>query len=112
VKVQCTITCDLLVIKLKRRFLDHELMNALGIIYPQYWLQPNCESTFVNHLSLIKQHYYISQNLGVDNNWVFEAIPSEILDLQISLFKLTMKSHVSKAMVERKDENPMIRLWC
>jgi hypothetical protein len=35
-KVQCTIFCDLLVIELKWRFLDHELMDALGIIYPQY----------------------------------------------------------------------------
>ncbi len=33
VKVQCTVICDLLVIELERRFLDHELMNALGIIY-------------------------------------------------------------------------------
>jgi hypothetical protein len=33
VKVQCIIACDLLVIELERRFLDHELMNVLGIIY-------------------------------------------------------------------------------
>jgi hypothetical protein len=36
VKVQCTTTCDLLVLELEHRFLDHELMNVLGIIYPQY----------------------------------------------------------------------------
>jgi hypothetical protein len=53
-KVQCTIAYDLLVIKLERRFPNHELKNVLGIIYPQYWLQLDCESTFVDHLSLIK----------------------------------------------------------
>jgi hypothetical protein len=33
-KVQCTIAHDLLVIELEWKFLDHELINALGIIYP------------------------------------------------------------------------------
>jgi hypothetical protein len=32
-KAHCTIACDLLVIELERRFPNHELMNALGIIY-------------------------------------------------------------------------------
>jgi len=36
VKAQCTDAYDLLVTKLKQRFLNHELMNVLGIIYPQY----------------------------------------------------------------------------
>jgi len=38
VKAQCTntTTCDLLVTKLEQKFSDHELMNAFGIIYPQY----------------------------------------------------------------------------
>jgi hypothetical protein len=38
VKAQCTIACDLLIMDLECRFLDHELMNILGVIYPQYWL--------------------------------------------------------------------------
>jgi hypothetical protein len=33
-KTQCIISYDLLVIELMRRFLNHELMNVLGIIYP------------------------------------------------------------------------------
>jgi hypothetical protein len=33
VKAQCIVARDLLVIELERRFLDHELMNAFGIIY-------------------------------------------------------------------------------
>ncbi len=36
VKVQCTIVYDLLVTKLKQMFPNQELMNALGIIYPQH----------------------------------------------------------------------------
>jgi len=90
---------------------NHELKNALGIIYPQYWLQLDCESTFVNHLSLIKQHYYISQKPSVESKWVFNAFSREILDLQTSFFKLTMKNQASKAMAEFRDENPVAKLW-
>jgi hypothetical protein len=111
-KARCIVVCDLLVTKLKQRFPIHELMNVFGIIYPQYWLQPNHESTFVDHLSIIKRHYYISQKLGVDRRWVSKALSKEILDLQTSLFKLTMKSQASKAMVEPRDENPVTKLWC
>jgi hypothetical protein len=37
-KVQCIVACDLLVLELEQKNLDYELMNALGIIYPQYWV--------------------------------------------------------------------------
>ncbi len=57
VKTQCTTIFDLLVTKLEQRFPNHELMNALGVIYPQYWLQLDCESTFTIHLNVIKQLY-------------------------------------------------------
>jgi hypothetical protein len=29
-------TYDLLVTELEHRFLDHELMNVFGVVYPQY----------------------------------------------------------------------------
>jgi hypothetical protein len=38
IKVPCIVAYDLVVFKLEQRVLDHELMNDLGIIYPQYWL--------------------------------------------------------------------------
>ncbi len=69
-KVQCTIACDLLVRELEGKFLNHELMNVLGIIYSQYWLQTNSEFTFVDHLALIKQHYGIKKKVGIDGKWV------------------------------------------
>jgi hypothetical protein len=65
VKDQCTATCDLLVLELEQRFPNHELMNVLGIIYPQCSLQPNCESTFMDHFALIKHHYRISKKLAL-----------------------------------------------
>jgi hypothetical protein len=38
INVQCIVACDVLVLELEHKFLDSELMNALGIIYPQYWV--------------------------------------------------------------------------
>jgi len=37
---------DVLVLELEQRFPDHELMNVLEIIYPQYW----CCNLMVNFL--------------------------------------------------------------
>jgi hypothetical protein len=37
-KAQCVVACDLLVIELECKFLNHELMDIFGVIYPQYWL--------------------------------------------------------------------------
>jgi hypothetical protein len=46
-KVQGIVACDLLIIELECKFLDHKLMtNVIGVIYPQYWFRLNCESTF------------------------------------------------------------------
>jgi hypothetical protein len=35
-KTHCAISCDLLIIELKHRFLDHEWMNVFMVIYPRY----------------------------------------------------------------------------
>ncbi len=64
----------------------------------------------MNHLSLIKSHYCISQKLGVNGKWVFEALIRKILDLQNSLLKLTMKGQLSKAMIKPKDKNSMTKV--
>jgi hypothetical protein len=38
INIQCIVAYDLVVLELEQRFLDHELMDDLGIIYPRYWL--------------------------------------------------------------------------
>jgi hypothetical protein len=35
-KAQCIAACDLSIIELEHRFLNHELMNSLRVIFPQY----------------------------------------------------------------------------
>jgi hypothetical protein len=35
-----------LIFELKRQFPNHDLMNAIGIIYLQYWLNPHDDEMF------------------------------------------------------------------
>ncbi len=65
----------------------------------------------MDHLSLIKRKYYISQKLGVENKWVFKALSKEILDLQTFFFKLTMNNLASKVMAKPRNENLVTKLW-
>ncbi len=78
--------------ELEWRFSDHELMNVLEIIYPQHWLWPNCESTFVDHFAWIKKHYCISNKVGTNGKWFFKPLSKETLDLRSSLFKWPWKN--------------------
>jgi hypothetical protein len=86
-------------------------MNVIGIIHSQYWLQPNSEFTFVDHLALIKQHYCISKKVGIDGKWVSKHFRGHI-GLHNYSFMLTMKYQAFKIMVEPKDENLVTKLWC
>ncbi len=56
-KCQCVIVVEILVTKLESHFHDSKLMNALGILYPQFWMQPNVELCFSLDLSVIKKQY-------------------------------------------------------
>jgi hypothetical protein len=37
-KTQCFAIINILVIKLDQHFANSKLMNALGIVYPQFWM--------------------------------------------------------------------------
>jgi len=40
VKNQCTYVVKGLILELDKRFRAQKFMNATGIVYPQYWVQP------------------------------------------------------------------------
>ncbi len=40
---------------LHRRYPTHEVMNATCIIYLQYWLQLNVATTFLGHLTNLRE---------------------------------------------------------
>ena len=50
-----------LVEQLSCRFPFAGLMDALRIIYLQYWLDPNYDTNFERHVWILKEHYGISK---------------------------------------------------
>jgi hypothetical protein len=52
------------------------------------------------------------KQLGTSGSCVFEPLSNETLDPQTSLFKMTLKTQVSKAMEKYKNENPITKLHC
>jgi hypothetical protein len=117
VKGQCKATAELLISQLDKRFSNSEIMEALHVVFPQYWQQEKCDEFFPMHLQVIKDWF---SNLkvamfGVGNEkepkQVGALLDSRALDVQAVLFKLTMKSHTAKAMENPDSSNPVTRMW-
>jgi hypothetical protein len=36
----------------------------MGIVHPQYWLQPNCDDSSTKHIKTLKAWYYEPKILG------------------------------------------------
>jgi hypothetical protein len=53
-KGQCAAAVELLISQLDRGFPNYEIMEALGIVFSQYWLQDKCDELFHVHLQVIK----------------------------------------------------------
>jgi hypothetical protein len=56
-----------LVQDLEIRFLAHGVMNVLGIVYPQFRVQSECDATFVKHLQVITLVFCLGKTHKVDN---------------------------------------------
>ena len=117
VKAQCRDAAEMLSRELDFRFPEVELMNSLAVVFPQYWLQPNCDDLFPLHVKTLRAHFAVVRkvNFGTkkqpDFQQVDPLVDGRLLGLQMSLFKLTMKSHAEAAMGEPRDQNPLTKLW-
>jgi len=47
-------------------FLAHGVMDALGIVYPQYWLQLDCDGSFAKHFEIFKMIFCYNQTHKVN----------------------------------------------
>jgi hypothetical protein len=56
-KRQCSKAATNFIFELERRFLARELLNAIEVIYLQYWLIPKAGTTFSSHLAIIQAHF-------------------------------------------------------
>ncbi len=108
---QCSIVANMLIIKLDQHFVDFELINAFGIVYPQFWMQFDADFSFSLHMVLIKKHYCEATKVKPSLLQVAKPFDANLLDLQMCIFKYTMKMQVPKVMAKPFDTNPMTKLW-
>jgi hypothetical protein len=113
IKGQCRDAAEMLIAELGKRFPDHKLMNALGIVFPQYWLQHNCDEFFPLHMKTLRQHFCETRSVSKGDvaKQIQAPLDARTLGFQTSLFKLTMKSHAKAVMEEPRDKNPVTKLW-
>ena len=90
------------------------LMDALEIIYLQYWLDPNCDTNFERHIRILKEHYGTSKSFSTvafPEGSVNPILSPANIDMQTSLFKNCMKEHATRMLNKPQDQNPVTRLW-
>ncbi len=62
-----------------------EMMDALKLVYLQYWFKSSCEETFSIHMALLKMFYCQPKKLGSSQTWILTIIDVDILNLQFFL---------------------------
>jgi hypothetical protein len=94
-----------LVKDLERRFLTHGVMDNMGVLYPQYWLQLDAKAIFAKHLCAIKEAYFHLKKVGNFDLWVLRVFSVTAFDIEHSMFKLSIKSNAIDAMAKPIDVN-------
>ena len=102
--------------EVRGRFPSHNIMDALGLVYPQYWLNEDSQALFQGHLDLVKKHYG-------EPKWVRKGTFEELciqptldavkVEEQQHLFCVTMVHNAEFAcnMLPGQLENPLTKLW-
>jgi hypothetical protein len=95
--------------ELLNRFLASSLMDALEIVYPQYWLQPHAKEMFEGHFTVLKNHYCIE--LRSRDVYSPRVLDMAALNHQCAQFKGAMKANAVDAMQKPITLNPLTKLW-
>jgi len=95
--------------ELQGRSLNHELISALGVIYPNFWAPNlnNVSDDFHRCLIVIKVACYSPYKVGKDGVWVKALLDGQFLDSQCSLFKLTMATNSELVLKKVFNVKPM-----
>jgi hypothetical protein len=106
VKGKCCDAVEMLISELDKSFSDSELMNFLAIVFPQFWLQSNCDDLFSLHMKILRSHFGMVGHINRGTKEEPEMVQvgpmlnAQILGFQTSLFKLTMRSNNKGVMEE------------
>jgi hypothetical protein len=90
------------------------LMDAFGMIYPQYWKEKVADANFDRHLKILKEHYGSTKEFSTAQHLEGTLDPMlspTTLDMQASLFKQCMKENATSIMKAPLTMNPVTRMW-
>jgi hypothetical protein len=62
--------------------------EALGIVYPHYWLVEDNDESFNNHFNVVKTLFCIMKKMGVTKHMAIEMLCASILDVQKFMFNM------------------------
>ncbi len=74
-------------------------------------MQPNAEASFAKHLCVIKEAYCHPKKVDNSDVWVLAVLLVVALDIEQSMFKLSMKSNAVDAMAKPNDVNLVSCPW-
>jgi hypothetical protein len=89
-------------------------MDAMGIVFPQYWVQEGADRSFSTHLSILKDAFYYSKCLVQvegEGKWVKPVLSAKALDEQSCMFKMSMSSQSKLMMQPSHHLNPATKIW-
>jgi hypothetical protein len=104
----------------KARFPSVAVMDALGVVYPQYWLQGDAEVSFRKHLTVLQDFYCEPKYVGTGS--AMQLVPPILdrfkLEVEQPLFKVAMLNN-AKATMELLPlgsppspmVNPLTKIW-
>jgi hypothetical protein len=89
-------------------------MDAMGIVFPQYWVQEGADRSFSTHLSILKDAFCYSKCLVQvegKGEWVKLVLSTKALDEQSCMFKMSMSSQSKLVMQPLYHLNPATKIW-
>ncbi len=96
---------------IKGQFLAQFFMDAFEVVYPRYWLWPELEMRFVIILAILKVAICQLKKVGFNKEWLLGLFSIIVLDLNMSMFILTMKKNVKLMMQKPFNIDSLTKLW-
>jgi hypothetical protein len=111
--VPVAVVANQLMVELRSRFPSQEVLDALDLLYPQYWAMPDAVKKFPKHLCVIKNWYGMEKTIIMDGiqQQCESIVDNWRLDSEQGYFKIAMINNHAVAMLLPYDVNPLTQLW-
>ena len=106
----------MMVMELGSRYPPSEVMDALSIVYPQFWLELGPEDKLTWYMNTLKQTYAHTKDISSATH-VYDTCPAMLsdmaLDRQFHWFVVAIKNNSPYAMRAMDTHiHPLTKLWC